>query len=198
MRIQITTHTTLLARLRDDGEAAAWHEFVDRYGELIRRFARSQGLQQADCDEVLQEVLVGLTKSLPGFTYDPAHGRFRGYLKTVVLRKIWTLRRQNRFGAHQDIIECVAAQMADDPNIEGAWEAEWRQHHLRLAMQAIERDPKFSEATIAAFRSYATEGKTAEETARMLGISVESVYQAKSRIQRKLADLIEAQVAEEG
>ncbi len=74
-----TTHATLLARLADDCDPKAWSEFVDRYGKLIRGFASRYGLQDADCDEVVSEVLAALSRSLPGFRYDPAKGLFRAH-----------------------------------------------------------------------------------------------------------------------
>ena len=66
MSAQLTTHTTLLARLAKGDDSSAWQEFNDRYGQLIRGFARRRGLQPADCDDVAQEVLLGLSKAMPG------------------------------------------------------------------------------------------------------------------------------------
>ena len=85
----VTTHVSLLARLSDEADRTAWHDFCSRYGEMIRHFARQQQLQPADIDDVLQDVLVALTRSMPGFRYDPAKGKFRSYLKTVVVRVVY-------------------------------------------------------------------------------------------------------------
>ena len=91
-----TTHPSLLARLSDGTDPAAWREFHDRYGLLIRAVARRQGFQAADCDEVVQDVLTSLTRAMAGFRYDPAKGMFRAYLKTVTLRAIFARRRTER------------------------------------------------------------------------------------------------------
>ena len=74
---QTATHTTLLARLSQGSDGAAWAEFHERYGELIRRFARSRSMQSSDCDDILQEVLLSLSKTMPTFQYDPTRGKFR-------------------------------------------------------------------------------------------------------------------------
>ena len=79
---------------------------------------------------------------------------------------------------------------------EAAWEAEWRSYHLRLAMRTIRAE--FSASDVAAFESYVGAGNAAEQAAADLGISVDRVYQAKSRILRRLGDVIAAQVEEEG
>ncbi len=191
---QPTTHTTLIARLSQGADPLAWHEFCDRYGKLILGFAHRHGLQPADCDDVLQDVLKSLTQSMPGFQYDPAKGRFRSYLKTVVMHAISRRACQNRpempldnNGPCADPAGSVAEQM---------WEAEWRQYHLRQAMRTIAED--FGATTRAAFERYVLAGEDAHQTAESLGLSVDQVYQAKSRILRRLCRIIRDQVQEEG
>ena len=98
-----STHTSLLARLSDGVDPSAWKEFHDRYSDLILGFAHRYGLQSADRDDVAQEVLLSLSKAMEGFTYDPAKGKFRSYLKTVTLRTIFRiLRQKQRQGSQVD------------------------------------------------------------------------------------------------
>jgi RNA polymerase sigma-70 factor (ECF subfamily) len=191
-----TTHITLLGRLSEGRDPAAWREFIDRYGGLIRGFARREGLQPADCDDVVQEVLASLSRSMPGFRYDPARGKFRSYLKTVALHAIYRRARQNRGQIALEDVEAAGEAAADDSAAEERWEAEWRQYHLRLAMRTIEEE--FHDKDRAAFEAYALQGRGASEVAAELGISVDSVYQAKSRILKRLSELVALQVREEG
>lgn len=190
-----STHVSLLARLADAQDLGAWSDFVDRYGELIMGFCRRRGLQQADCDDIRQDVLASLAKSMPGFAYDPAKGKFRSYLKTAVLNAISRRMFQNRHAAPLEEFEDTTRAGAPDAD-EPAWEAEWRQYHLRLAMKTIRVE--FGETDRAAFEHYAVGGLDAARTASLLGVSVDQVYQAKSRITRRLGQLIEQQVGEEG
>jgi RNA polymerase sigma-70 factor (ECF subfamily) len=191
-----TTHATLLQRLSRGPDADAWDEFCDRYGELIRSFAHRQGVQPADCDDVMQDVLVALTKSMPGFQYDPARGKFRSYLKTVVLHAVYRKSCQKRGEVALDDLTAAIIPAADNRCIDEHWETEWRQHHLRLAMRTI--NSEFNRADQAAFQAYGVEGRSAAETAEQLGLTIDQVYQAKSRILRRLTELIEQQTAEEG
>lgn len=191
-----TTHATLLARIASGPDDAAWREFVDRYGELIRGFGRRRGLCDADCDDLVQEVLSSLMSALPRFRYDPARGRFRGYLKTVTVRAI--SRRACQNGGAAPLEDSDESALADEGGsaADEQWEVEWRRHHLRIAMRTI--DQEFNPADRAAFRRYAVEGEPAAETAAALGLSIDQVYQAKSRILRRLGQLVAAQVADEG
>ena len=51
------TRASLLVRLRDPGDNAAWGEFIDLYVPLVYGYARKQGLQDADAADLAQEVL---------------------------------------------------------------------------------------------------------------------------------------------
>ena len=78
-----TTRVTLLARLRlDPTDQAAWDVFVERYGRHIYRWCRRWKLQDADAEDVTQDILAKLSRTLRDFHYDPARS-FRGWLKTV-------------------------------------------------------------------------------------------------------------------
>jgi RNA polymerase sigma-70 factor (ECF subfamily) len=78
-----STSASLLAQLRQEvASAAAWDEFVRRYGPLIRAWCRRWRLQEADVHDVTQAVLLKLAEKMRTFAYDPARS-FRAYLKTL-------------------------------------------------------------------------------------------------------------------
>lgn len=197
MQTQTQTHVTLLARLGDGSDGGtAWREFVDRYGDLMRGFCRRHDLQASDQDDVLQDVLLALSKSMPGFRYDPARGKFRSYLKTVVIHEVYKKLCQRAPAGQLADVESMAATASGDPAVDASWEQEWRRHHLQQAMRVI--DAEFSARDRAAFERYAIGGEPVEAVAAESGVSVEALYQIKSRITRRLTQLIELQVADEG
>src|SRR5215472_13453057 len=78
-----TTRVTLLARLQQDQtDQGAWDSFVEQYGRHIYRWCRQWKLQDADAEDVTQDILVRLAQKLRGFAYDPSRS-FRGWLKTL-------------------------------------------------------------------------------------------------------------------
>lgn len=131
---------------------------------------------------------------MPGFVYDPSKGLFRSYLKTVVMNAISRRFRQNPSGPGLSAVGEPEARATDEDDAH--WEQEWRQYHLRTAMRIVATE--FGDKDMGAFEQYALQGREAGAVAAELGLSVESVYQAKSRILRRLSKVIEAQVAEEG
>jgi len=92
------TNTTLLARLRlDPLDQGAWAQFVALYGPRIVAWCRNWRLQEADAQDVTQDVLVKLADKMRTFRYD-ADRSFRGWLKTVTqhaLSKFVTRRRKD-------------------------------------------------------------------------------------------------------
>src|SRR5271169_2501591 len=77
------TRVTLLGRLRAaPNDPAAWSEFVEWYGGKIYVWCRAWGLQEADANDVTQDVFVKLSGCMKDFQYDP-NGGFRKWLKTV-------------------------------------------------------------------------------------------------------------------
>src|SRR5262249_49557829 len=77
------THISLLGRLQHDpGNQAAWNELVARYGPRVHNWCRRWGLQEADAQDVTQDVLLKLARAMRSFNYDPSRS-FRAWLKTL-------------------------------------------------------------------------------------------------------------------
>src|SRR5262245_53352875 len=92
------TRVSLLVRLRDPRDAAAWARFVELYGPVVYGYARKRGLQDADAADLSQEVLRAVAGAVGRLEYDPAKGAFRNWLFTVVRRKLssWREAQQRR------------------------------------------------------------------------------------------------------
>src|SRR5262245_48529780 len=83
-----STRASLLVRLRDPHDGAAWDTFVRLYAPLVYGLARRRGLQDADAADLTQEVLWTVARSVGGLEYDPARGTFRAWLYTVVRTRL--------------------------------------------------------------------------------------------------------------
>jgi RNA polymerase sigma-70 factor (ECF subfamily) len=185
------TQASLLVRIRDAGDRDAWTRFVDLYAPLVYRYARRQGLQDADAADLTQDVLRAVAGAAGRLQYDPARGTFRGWLFTVVRNKLrdWLDRRRR---------ECVGAggttavdRLHEAAAPEDAAEQWERDHERRLFEWACEQArPDFGEATWRAFRLTAVEGKSGKEAARTLGITVAAVYLAKGRVMKRIKELL--------
>src|SRR5438034_9005105 len=84
----IPTRRSLLSRLRDLGDQESWSDFFYSYWQLIYEVALKAGLGDAEAQEVVQETVISVGKQMPGFRYDPARGRFKGWLLQITRRRI--------------------------------------------------------------------------------------------------------------
>ena len=78
------TRQTLLLRVKDKEDEHAWDDFVTYYEPFIKKIIFFLNVQENDRDDLSQEILIKLWKSLAGFNYDEKKGRFRTWLKTVI------------------------------------------------------------------------------------------------------------------
>jgi RNA polymerase sigma-70 factor (ECF subfamily) len=186
------TRASLLVRLRDCQDRAAWTEFVELYGVLIYNYARKQGLQDADAADLGQEILRAVAGSVSRLDYDPRLGLFRNWLFTLVRRKLvnWRAAHARRplicgDSATHELIEKAPAPPSD----EAAWEAEWEDRVFAWACEQVRKD--VAESTWQAFWRTAMEGQRTGQVAADLGLSATAVYVARHRVMARLKDLVQ-------
>ena len=76
------TRASLLVRLKDSADDAAWAEFTEIYRPLICRLARARGFQHADAEDLAQQVLTSVARAIGRWQAEPARARFRTWLRT--------------------------------------------------------------------------------------------------------------------
>jgi RNA polymerase sigma-70 factor (ECF subfamily) len=176
-----STPLSLLDRLRGPTDQEAWSRFVRLYTPLFFCWARRLGLAGDEAREHVHEVFVLLMAKMPFFIHN-GHGRFRAWLWTVFRNRYRQGQRKpdvlgSAFPAEPD---CLAV-----PDSVAEWVEEEYQHHLvRRAVQLMRAE--FPDTSWRAFWEYVVAGRPPAEVAGELGVSVDVVYQAKTRILRRL------------
>ena len=189
-----STRQSLLTRLLDPRDQAAWAEFVEIYEPLIHRLARARGVQEADADDLAQDVFRAVADAIERWDLDPARGSFRGWLSRIARNLIVNLlaarRRQTAsFGAGgSEMVELLESQPAVDAD-SALFDIEYRrQVFARAAQRARDR---FQETTWLAFWRTAVEGREVSLVAAELGLTPGALYVARSRVMARIRQEIE-------
>lgn len=185
------TRPSLLVRIRDHADREAWARFVEIYGPLIYGFVRKRGLQDADAVDLMQDVLKSVSGAIERLDYDPARGRFRGWLFTIVLNRLRnelaTRERRESGSGDTGVAERLKAEPAED-----VWESQWElEHQQRLFVWAGEQvQTEVEPRTWQAFWRTAVDGASGKQVAEELEMTVAAVYLAKSRVMARLKELV--------
>jgi RNA polymerase sigma factor (sigma-70 family) len=176
----LDTSASLLDRLRVPSDADAWRQLVDLYTPLIRGWLRRHNLQPGDGDDVVQDILAVVVRRIPEFRHNRRPGAFRAWLRAITVncsRDHWKARAARPAAAAEAVLEQLA-----DPDI--LTSQEWdREHDLFVARRLLEQlRPRFEPNTWEAFRRTALESEPADAVAASLGLTVNAVYVARSRV----------------
>jgi len=183
------TSVSLLDRLKvARPDASDWNRLQGIYLPLISRWlGRVPGLGD-EADDLAQDVFVAVIREIPRFQRQ-REGSFRAWLRQVTVNRARThrKRRQRRPAVALDQGDRFLDSLAD-PN--GDLAREWDLDHDRHVFEKLLAivQPDFSPTTWEAFRQFAVDGLPAARVAEEMGLTVNSVLQAKSRILKRLRE----------
>ena len=175
------TRPSLIARLRDTADVAAWGEFVTHYDPFIRRVSSAAGVPRHAVMDIVQEVLLTVVRTIPRFQYDPARGRFRAWLARVVRSRSvdWT-RRERRETSTRPAVDQSSAKEGDIvETAESSHEAAVRQ-----GLMAVRASSRL--LTWQCFERHVLDGQPAADVAQELGLSENAVFLNSMRLTRRV------------
>jgi RNA polymerase sigma-70 factor (ECF subfamily) len=177
----VTTSISLLDRVRRPGDTEAWNRFVELYTPLIHHAVQRVGIADSDVPDVVQEVFVLLLRKLPSFEYEQRKS-FRAWLTVIARNKCVDYVRGKRpmpVGSNDG-----AGRLVSD--VEFLTEAEYRAYVTRRALELMQTE--FEDNSWRACWELVVAGRPAADVAGELGMTVNAVYIAKSRVLRRLRD----------
>ena len=188
-----STRSSVLRAVADTENKAAWNRFFDLYAGFVYSVARSRGLNDADADDVVQNVFADLARNLPTYRYDRAKGRFRSYLAGLVnwrvVDKMKSAKREADLKASYK--EEVESAVKGDAAFE---EREWQAAAMEEALRRMKPDVRPEH--YAAFVASAVEGQDTEAVMKLYGLSRDNLYQIRTRLTEKLRETVAVVLAE--
>lgn len=174
----------MLVRVRNPDDDEAWSQFLEIYAPIVRAYCLQRRIQNADAEDVVQEVMSGVATSIRAFDYDPRKGRFRAWLGTVAANKIKSflakVERSIKPTGESHLLPQADAYA--DPDAE--WVAIFSDRVFRIACRRVRGDVE--ETTWQCFELCWVKDEPAAQVAALLKIPIHSVYVNKSRVLKKL------------
>lgn len=178
------TRHTLIRRACDTGDQAAWAEFDRIYRRFITFVLGQIGIGRDDIDDVTQQILVTLTRDLPG--YDRGKGRFRAWLSAVIRHAALAhLRRQRSDQARLGVVgvDLSIESQSHESDLDQRIEAEWTTYVANLAMERVRG--QFQGRAIKVFE-LGLDGIPLEEICARTGLTTASAYTLRKRVKKRL------------
>jgi RNA polymerase sigma-70 factor (ECF subfamily) len=181
------TSLSLLDRLRDN-DPEAWRRLVALYGPLVLYWGRRAGLNEDDAADLLQDVFRSVTGAIGRFRRDRPGDTFRGWLWSIARNKLRDHFRDLQRGPVAAGGSEAQARLTEVPDEEpeSAAESEPSRALLRRALELVRGG--FEDPTWQAFWRTTVDGRPPADVATELGLGLASVYQAKSRVLRRLRE----------
>lgn len=184
------TRASLIGRLSDSTSSDAWGEFAAVYRPLILRVARAKGLQQADAEDLAQEVLSVVSRAVGSFDLT-RDGSFRGWLFTITRNLCVNHLTRNRgaLGSGDSDMQRMLLELPADEATVTLFTLEHRRLRFRQAAEKVKTE--FEDATWQSFWQTAVEGRPIAEVARRLGRSEGSVRVARCRVLNRIRRVVQ-------
>lgn len=181
------TRQTLLHRVRDRGDRAAWAEFFELYAPLLEGYARAHGLARDDAEEVRDQCLEVLARKLPEFEYRRERGSFSAWLHRIAHAKVIDLVRARKVRARESIELAGLAAAGADPDEH--WTRQWRAEHLRYALARVQKEEP--EERFRVFELLLVDELSVAEVCAKTGLRATQVYKIKAAVLKKVRALLE-------
>jgi len=167
-------------------DSDAWSRLVTTFGPIVYRWCRASSVPMSDAADVVQEVFATVARGIGDFERQKEKGSFRSWLATITRRRTADYFRR--------AAKAQAATGGTDAMLRLAQHAESLDSTINESnvQSAISQQllgqvrAEFEPTTWDAFWLTTIEEKPASEVAALTGLSRASVYQARSRILRRL------------
>jgi RNA polymerase sigma-70 factor (ECF subfamily) len=190
------TSVSLLGRLAGAPTDDDWRRLLDLYQPLLRAWMARAGVPPSDADDLTQEVLLVVFREVGGFERR-GRGAFRAWLRTILAHRVRDYFRGQKYRptatGDSDFLRRLDELESPESALSRLWDRDHDEHVAASLLRRVQGD--FAPATWEAFRRHALEGEPARQVAEALGLSLNSVLLAKSRVlkrvRQELAGLID-------
>jgi RNA polymerase sigma-70 factor (ECF subfamily) len=192
------TRASLILRLQNAEDMAAWDEFAAIYRPVVFNVAISRGFQAADADNLVQEVFISVTSAVSKWLERDDRGSFRAWLLRIARNAavdMITQKATRSLGRDESEAQCQLANLPAPSELSTALDLEYERMVFHWAAEQVRES--VAEHTWNAFWMTSIEEFSVEEAAAKLNTRPGNIYFARSRVMAKIKELVK-QYQEQG
>ena len=185
------TRASLILRLQDADDVAAWEEFFEIYSPVIFRVGVRRGFQPADAQDIVQEVLISVARSVSQWLERTDRGSFRAWLLRIARNQAFDLinaKATRSLGTDGQVAEQLLASLHANSDLSSVFDIEYHREVFQWAATQV-RD-SVAQHTWQAFWLTRIEGLSVEEAASKLNLRPGNIYFARSRVMARIKQYV--------
>ncbi|MGB0741462.1 MAG: RNA polymerase sigma factor [Planctomycetaceae bacterium] len=186
------TRASLILRLKDAEDVAAWDEFAAIYAPVIFRVATSRGFQAADAENLVQEVFLAVANSVASWLERDDRGRFRAWLLRIARNEsvdMLTERATRPLGRDGSTADRDLANLPARDEFSSALDLEYERAVFHWAAEQVRA--AVSVQTWDAFWLTSIDGLSVNEVAERLNTRPGNVHVSRSRVMSRVKQLVQ-------
>lgn len=183
------TTTLLLHRLSAQADPDSWQDVDRRYRPVLLGFARALGLSAADAEDAAQWTLAEAARLLGAGDYRRERGRLRSWIFGIARHRVQMLKRAAA-RRRCELLHDRTPDLPDEATLSSLWTRETQKAALERAWHALRAAPRTSPESLRAFELVVLRRVPAEQAAAECGLSLDALYAAKSRLLKRLRELV--------
>lgn len=186
------TDKSLILQVQTGADPAAWAKFSAVYRPVVYRLARHRGLQDADAEDLVQQVFASIAKAIMRWEPGPNKPPFRAWLLTVArnaIVKAVTRARPDVGAGSTSVQEMLLAIPKDDESqVTAELLKQARYEAFRWAADQVRHE--FTPETWDMFWSTTVLGDKVKNVAARQNKSTGAVYMARFRVMQRLKEKV--------
>ncbi len=180
---QLDTPLSLLNRVHT-GDDQAWFDFSTRCAVILQQWARWNGLQAADAEDLTHDALLVVLAKVRDFRH-AGRGSLRAWLRAIAWRCLRNAQARSADITRPEIIEKYRRTEYQITDLEEQFDQLQQLDLLRECMQVVRQ--RVRPQAWEAFRLLAVDGVSGPAAAAQLQMQPEAVHAAKNRVQKLIS-----------
>ena len=185
------------------GVDRAWGHLYSVYWNWLFQLTLGMGVRRQDAEDLVQKTFIALAKNISQFIYEPARGRFSGWLITVLRRNVYSFWERES----KDPLRLCADSPEESTQLDHFKGSAGLENHVISEVMAndlkqvieesyVELRSRVSDEQWQMFDLYNLQDRPVEEVASRFNRKSGSIYSNESRMMHKLGVIMHQKMQE--